>query len=88
MKKIYEVYDNPVAMEPMLPAGSAALREAAGKLVQTSAKLGGALHPVTRRSVVELVRQMNSYYSNLIEGHNTHPADIEKALHKDYSKDP
>jgi Fic family protein len=31
---------------------------------------------------------MNSYYSNLIEGHHTHPSDIEKALRKDYSKDP
>src|SRR3546814_17196237 len=23
---------------------------------------------------------MNTYYSNLIEGHNTHPRDIERAL--------
>jgi hypothetical protein len=29
---------------------------------------------------VELLRTMNSYYSNLIEGHNTHPLAIEKAL--------
>ncbi len=35
-----------------------------------------------------MVRAMNSYYSNLIEGHNTHPADIERALVKDYSHDP
>jgi Fic family protein len=31
---------------------------------------------------------MNCYYSNLIEGHNTHPVDIEKALNNDYSADP
>jgi Fic family protein len=31
---------------------------------------------------------MNSYYSNLIEGHRTHPADIERALAKDYSTEP
>jgi len=30
---------------------------------------------------------MNCYYSNLIEGHNTHPVDIERALRGDYSKD-
>jgi Fic family protein len=30
---------------------------------------------------------MNCYYSNLIEGHNTHPIDIERALKGDYSKD-
>jgi Fic family protein len=31
---------------------------------------------------------MNSYYSNRIEGHATHPFDIERALRKDYSTDP
>jgi Fic family protein len=31
---------------------------------------------------------MNCYYSNLIEGHDTHPIDIERALKKDYSNDP
>jgi Fic family protein len=30
---------------------------------------------------------MNCYYSNLIEGHDTHPADIERALKNDYSQD-
>src|SRR6266513_4631236 len=30
---------------------------------------------------------MNCYYSNLIEGHYTHPIDIERALKNDYSKD-
>lgn len=29
---------------------------------------------------------MNSYYSNLIEGHDTHPIDIEKALKSNFSK--
>ncbi|MES9855795.1 MAG: Fic family protein [Sedimenticola sp.] len=28
---------------------------------------------------------MNCYYSNLIEGHDTHPVDIERALKGDYS---
>jgi Fic family protein len=31
---------------------------------------------------------MNCYYSNLIEGHNTHPRDIDGALTADYSNDP
>src|SRR5438046_1453194 len=30
---------------------------------------------------------MNCYYSNLIEGHDTHPVDIERALKGDYSDD-
>src|SRR5580693_5942983 len=38
-------------------------------------------------SLADLVRSMNCYYSNLIEGHDTHPIDIERALKGDYSKD-
>jgi Fic family protein len=30
---------------------------------------------------------MNCYYSNLIEGHDTHPVEIERALKNDYSLD-
>jgi Fic family protein len=39
-------------------------------------------------ALADLVRSMNCYYSNLIEGHNTHPIDIERALSGDYSADP
>ncbi len=35
-----------------------------------------------------LVREMNCYYSNLIEGHNTHPIDIQRALFGEQSGDP
>ena len=42
--------------------------------------LGNKLHPHTTASLADLVRLMNSYYSNLIEGHNIQPADIERAL--------
>jgi Fic family protein len=38
-------------------------------------------------SLADLVRSMNCYYSNLIEGHDTHPIDIERALKNDYSND-
>jgi hypothetical protein len=30
---------------------------------------------------------MNCCHSNLIEGHDTHPVDIERALSKDHSAD-
>lgn len=42
--------------------------------------LGRALHPRTAANLADLVRLMNTYYSNLIEGHNTRPRDIERAL--------
>lgn len=38
-------------------------------------------------ALADLVRSMNCYYSNLIEGHDTHPIDIERALAGDYSAD-
>jgi Fic family protein len=45
-----------------------------------SATLGRALHPKTAANLADLVRLMNTYYSNLIEGHNTRPREIERAL--------
>ena len=89
MIKIRELYDHPAAFEPLLPTDrSGELRESAAALLRKSAGLGGSLHEVTRRSVVELLRTMNSYYSNLIEGHNTHPLAIERALKNDYASNP
>ena len=38
-------------------------------------------------ALADLVRAMNCYYSNLIEGHDTHPVDIERALRDDFSAD-
>ena len=35
-----------------------------------------------------MIRLMNSYYSNRIEGHNTRPRDIERALAGDFDDDP
>lgn len=42
--------------------------------------LGQNLHPESARELRGMVRIMNSYYSNLIEGHNTRPKDIEAVL--------
>ena len=38
------------------------------------------LHPRTASKLADLVRIMNTDYSNLIEGHHTRPRDIEQAL--------
>src|SRR5260370_14290524 len=46
----------------------------------TSAALGKALNSKTAANLADLVRVMNTYYSNLIEGHDTRPRDIERAL--------
>ncbi|HXI47365.1 MAG TPA: hypothetical protein VNH39_02165, partial [Steroidobacteraceae bacterium] len=56
-------------------------------LAASSATLGKALHPRTAANLADLVRVMNTYYSNLVEGHNTRPQDIERALAGEFDKD-
>ncbi len=76
-------------MEPMLPTESHnELDDLVVELVQKSARLAGMINPIVQKSVGNLVRSINCYYSNLIEGHDTHPWDINRALAQDYSKEP
>ncbi len=79
----------PAAAEPFMPGeGTAVLENLAFDLAREASELSAQLHPVVRLSIADLVRSMNCYYSNLIEGHNTHPRDIDRALAADYSSDP
>jgi hypothetical protein len=64
------------------------LENPATQLLATSNQLTASMHPVMRKTLGDLVRSMNCYYSNLIEGHNTHPVDINRALAGDYSAEP
>jgi Fic family protein len=78
-------------MEPLLVAPDSRFREELSDLaVDLAARAAGfrrSLPEGILRSLATLVRAMNCYYSNLIEGHDTHPVDIERALNKDYSAD-
>lgn len=65
-----------------------ALSELAFELAQKSAAFRSRLPDSMVASLATLVRSMNCYYSNLIEGHDTHPIEIERALKNDYSADP
>ncbi len=64
-----------------------AISNVVAELSAASAKLGQALNPRTAANLAGLVRIMNSYYSNLIEGHNTRPKDIERALAGQFDQD-
>src|ERR1700720_4196906 len=79
-------------MEPLLIGETSRFRgpltDLAVELVQKSARFRGSLPESLLTSLADLVRSMNCYYSNLIEGHYTHPADIERAIKDVYSKDP
>jgi Fic family protein len=77
------------AMEPMLPeVTSREIEDLAFNLITNGSILIGQLNPTVARSVGDLVRSMNCYYSNFIEGHHTHPRDIDSALRKDFSQQP
>ncbi len=80
---------NVTSMEPMVPAeASRLLDDDILPLVAEANQLAGRIHPILRESIGDLVRSMNCYYSNLIEGHDTHPRDIDRALANDFSSEP
>lgn len=76
-------------MEPMRISerarDRAALADLAVELAAHSAGFRRSLPDALLTALADLVRAMNCYYSNLIEGHDTHPIDIERALKNDYS---
>ena len=61
-------------MEPMLPPeGERTIEDLAIDLATKAAGLAGQLPQPVRLGMGDLVRSMNCYYSNLIEGHDTPP---------------
>jgi len=71
----------PNRIEPcLLDVVSPEILDLVAALSRVSAGLGNRLHPRSAASLSALVRVMNCYYSNLIEGHNTKPREIERAL--------
>jgi Fic family protein len=92
-KDVFEMIDRDEAvsmMDPLLISGSSKhrgpLTDLALELASASARFRGSLPHYAQHSLANLVRAMNCYYSNLIEGHDTHPVDIERALKNDYSQ--
>lgn len=78
-------------MEPMLIGEGSRERnnftDLALELAMKSAGFRRSLPESMLVSLANLVRAMNCYYSNLIEGHDTHPIDIEKALKNEDGED-
>lgn len=76
-------------MEPLLVTAehNEDLADLVLELASESASFSSSIPAAFAQSLATLVRAMNCYYSNLIEGHDTHPVDIERALKKDYSSD-
>jgi len=80
--------ESPQRIEPaLLESAPPRVADLIAEISAASARLTGALHPRAAASLAQLVRIMNAYYSNLIEGHNTRPADIVRALAGEFAAD-
>ena len=83
-----ELIEDVSRIEPArLEEAPEAIADVVASLSAAGAVLGSALHPTTAANLAALVRIMNTYYSNLIEGHDTRPRDIERALAGNLDRD-
>lgn len=85
--QIITQYDAPHQFEPLLPADSVLgpLLERASDLSRAATALGNTAGQTAQLELRKLLRSMNSYYTNRIEGEHTRPSDIERALQQDFS---
>ena len=73
--------ETPSRIEPsLLDETNAEILDLVAELSRASGALGNRLHPKSAANLADLVRVMNCYYSNLVEGHNTTPREIERAI--------
>ena len=88
---VIDRHEDVSSMQPVLISQDsrhrAKLTDLVVELTNKSARFRGSLPTRTAEALSELVLSMNCYYSNLIEGHDTHPRDIERSLRNDYSND-
>jgi len=84
-----EHYTHPAQFEPLLPGAHrmAPLLERASDLTRAAARLTLPAGQVPMQQLGELLRRMNSYYTNRLEGEHTRPSEIERALNDRYSGD-
>jgi Fic family protein len=80
----------PYDLTPLLPGihNIGPLKDMAQEITTASAVLEGKVASDTATALGNQLRLINSYYSNLIEGHKTTIPDIEMALRKEFNQDP
>ncbi|MGX9353491.1 Fic family protein (plasmid) [Shimia sp. W99] len=78
--------------EPLMVAEDSALYkpllELAHEVGTRSAALSASVPEQLRPVFADVMRAANCYYSNLIEGHDTHPISAERALAGNYDAEP
>lgn len=86
---VVKACDQPHQFEPLLPTRQLdELARQSRPVIEASLRLQSAAHASALGELRGLVRAMNSYYSNRIEGQSTHPVHIAQALKADFSKQP
>ena len=81
------MYDRIDQFEPLLPASRRrdGLLEKAHHLQRLALAAKGRAHASVMLAIAPLLRAMNSYYTNRIEGQHTLPIEIEQALRHDFA---
>lgn len=84
-----QLIDDPAHLEPLLPREgvSDGVLGKAHDLQIEALRLAGMCQSGVSSELTTLLRSMNSYYSNKIEGEHTRPLDITRALASDFSGD-
>lgn len=74
-------------LSPAIPQGDdlGEIKDCVQQVIMDSSRLEGQVAPVTASLIGDALRLMNSYHSNLIEGHKTSILEIEQALNRSYS---
>jgi len=77
------------SIQPLFPEDRVLgeLIDTAGALISECQKLARLDDKPLAAALVPMLRSMNSYYTNKIEGHHTTPAKIEAALRKEFLPD-
>jgi Fic family protein len=88
--KIIQRYDHPAQFEPLMPAEAklGPALEQASDLTRAAAALGSTASAASQSELRALLRRMNSYYTNRLEGEHTRPSEIDRALQQDFSAKP
>jgi Fic family protein len=83
------LYHLPHQFEPLLPSAAAAepLLAKAHTLLTLAHQVTGRADASVMQPLTTLLRGMNSYYTNKIEGQHTLPSQLESALKKQFSTD-
>src|ERR1700744_3878926 len=86
--EVRQVYANNM-IEPAFPNDSELVDifDRVGDLREAAARLTTSVGADSRNALTPLLRAMNSYYTNKIEGQHTYPADLEAAIEKNFSKE-